>query len=590
MGLQGFRDQKNSGIIVVIFVVIIFVFIFMFGLPSTDILGGGGSKSVAKVGNHEIDSALLKSMILRHYDDHVFQTDDLPAVQHEVVYNLATVFILADEARNAGLRVSEEEWTNYLTNYEAGNEDVIQFLKNNKFVQKRYENAISRYQMSSREYREYKENELLARNYLTVLQNSIAVSDDELWALFAEKANAAELDVIHLSHDTVKSVLPEATEKQINDYAAMNASQIQEYYDDNIVLFSTPMKMKLQQIIIQKGYSKLTNVGAKTVKTLADSERFEIAKKQALTENADFAQVFADYDESEFKLPEGIDLLAPVEKMDSKIQMALLGKNVGDIIAVELDDQYVIAKVLEKVEKVVTPLDDVKLDIAKKLYEQNVVKDKTKQVADNILNELKYGKTLDEALENSLYAGVLEDYPTVPEVVVDPEVFADAAEAPAPVVVEPKYDKDVIVIPKSARLTVDHIKNVTMDSAFVTGVGSSDELMRAIRAAQPGEQLQQSYEINNDTFIIRVAAKQDASRVLFDANKEQMRSVIIQQRTLQLIGNPNEVLNLRGGQGIWLQQKVKDAQTNGVFVENNDYFAKQAAARAERKRKAAEQE
>ena len=116
MGLQGFRDSKQSWLIYVIFALIIIVFVFMFGMPSNDMFGGVSTGNIAKVNGHEIDSDLMDSMILRHYNDRVFDSDEyLPLVSH-MSKNLALIYLLADDARANGLRVSEEEWTSYVTN------------------------------------------------------------------------------------------------------------------------------------------------------------------------------------------------------------------------------------------------------------------------------------------------------------------------------------------------------------------------------------------------------------------------------------------------------------------------------------------
>ena len=114
MGLQGFRDSKQSWLIYIVFALIIVVFIFMFGMPSNDMFGGASVGSIAKVNGHEIESDLMTSMILRHYDDRVFETDNyLPLVKH-MSYNLALIYLLADDARANG-HVNHLPWGKYNT-------------------------------------------------------------------------------------------------------------------------------------------------------------------------------------------------------------------------------------------------------------------------------------------------------------------------------------------------------------------------------------------------------------------------------------------------------------------------------------------
>ena len=292
--LQDLRDQKNSGLIVVFFALIILAFVFMFGLPSTDCT----SKSQADPGNasgRAISYEMLRSQILQHYDDNIFNSMAYTDTAKKMTQSIGLIYILAEDARNAGLRVSDEELHDYITNWEAGNTDVVRygFLRKNVFSQQSYNNALSRFSISSRDYENYKREELLARRYLTLMASSISVSDESLWQAFAQANATASIEVIRLTPDAVGATFKPLSDEEISAYEVSGAADIQKYYDEHRGDFTTPAKAKLQQIVIQKNLSKLTNPGAKTEKTQLPNERAAIALRH-VSENPDFDQVYTD--------------------------------------------------------------------------------------------------------------------------------------------------------------------------------------------------------------------------------------------------------------------------------------------------------
>ncbi len=609
MGLQGFRDQKNSGIIVAVFVVIIFVFIFMFGLPTTDLFGGRSTKQIAKIGSHEIDTELMRSMILRHYDDRIFQSPELPLVQRQVVDNLAILYLLADEARNAGLRVSEDEWQNYLTNWESGNEDILQlgFLKKNKFSKQQYEYGLQRVQMSSRQYREFKENEILAKNYIDLMRNSLSVSDETLWTQYADNSASANVNIVRLSPDSIRKVLKATTDDEVAAYLASNLADVQAYYDAHRGDYTTPEKVKLQQVIIQKDFSKLKNIGAKTTKTLMHAERFAVAKRQLIDENLDFNQGFADYDESETKVDMGVGTLMPVEEKAEAIQKALEGKKVGDTFTAELDQYYVIAKVIERTDEVVTPIDDVKTDIAKKLIDDAKIATKTSEASAAIIAAIKGGQSLDDAINASLYANVAAQAPSIVEAMAAADVAApvDPAAPADPAVTAPvQAALDVIVVPETERIKSINISSLNLSANNIEERGLSVDIVRDIRNAQSNTLLETPYKLADDTLIIQVVNKIDPDRAAFEAQKAQIKADYLYSKEFQLIGIPAMIpvpwdlkiyyagmreypIDYIDSQipkfpGLWLQQKLAKAKLDGTVKVNEDYFNAEAARRAKR--------
>lgn len=601
--LQDLRDQKNSALIVILFAVIIIVFIFMFGLPSKDSLSSKGQTDVAVFnGEHlsrKVPHELMRTMILNQYDDSIFNNVQYPQIARQTAEGIGVIYLLADEARKAGLRVSDEDLHDYITNWESGNADILRygFLQKNVFSQRSYNDALRRMQLSSRDYESYKREELLARRYLTLLASSITISDASLWDAYQEANATASLEVIRITPENVLKTFKPLTDEEIRAFATTGKADIQAFYDANIARYTTPEKVKMQQIVITKQFGTIQNPGAKTGKTLQSGERFQIAKKEALEPNVDFAQAYADYDESDDKSLQGMTGLIAVEIMAQEIQTAIEGKKVGDVFTAELGDRYVIGKIVERHETVVKPLDEVTNEIARQLLEERRIAAKTSEITTNILAQAAT-TPLADLIDKTMYAGILAEAPKAPvapvatdddddtaadndatdtdaanDATANAENATDAAIAQA----EPQYvdlPTDLIIIPEIERTKVASFNDVTANTNYIQGIGVNDDLARDIRAAAPNTVLAQSYTIGKDTVIVKVVSKKEADRAAFEANLEALRSGAIQARVVALIGDTDAIINLKGGYGIWLEQKINDAMQKGTLRIESDYFTK----------------
>lgn len=591
--LQDLRDQKNSWLIVLLFGAIIIVFVFMFGLPSMDSSCKSNTQvNLATVGSHDVGYEMLRTMIYRYYDDNVMSSQQYPALAKQIVTNIGMIYLLADEAREAGLRVSDEDLQDYITNWESGNADVIglRFLNNqNKFSTKNYENALNRISISKRDYENFKREELLARRYLTLMASSISVSEETLWQKYAEANNSATIEVVRLTPAEVAATFKPLTDEEISAFEASNGADIEKYYNEHLGDYTTPAKAKLQQVTIQKSITNVKNPGEKTVKSYLAGERFAIARAKIVDDKLDFDQAFVDYDESDNKELKGMTGLLNVDIMAGEIQAAIDGKNVGDIVTAEMSDRYVIAKVVERADKVVTPLNEVRHDIARKVMDDKRVKDRIAEASSNILELAKGGQPLSDALNASLYANILAEQPVALEPAPAEPADGAAADAPAPEPVAVPVPTDLLVIADSARIQVKTLSDVATNSGFIMGLGINDDLARDIRSASENTVLPKTYEIGPDVVVARVVSKKGADRAAFNEILAERRDKAVDEKILQLIGNPEEIIGMNGSYGLWLDQKLNAAIASKKMTINNDYFAREQQRRDNAARERAEQ-
>lgn len=585
--LQNFRDQKNSALIVILFAIIIVVFVFMFGLPSKDSsCSTKGGKTLAHVGGRTVGYELMRSMLYTHYDDNILGTKQYPVIAQSMTESIGVIYMLADEARKAGLRVSDEELNSYIRDWESGNPDVIRlgFLQKNRFSPSSYASALQRMQISARDYENYKREELLAHRYLLLMASSVTVSDALLWQAYSQTYERASLETVRITPSSVLATLKPLKNAEIQAFMNSGKDEVQKYYDDHILEFTTPAKARLQQVVIQKSLANLTNPGAKTNKAYQASERFNIAVAEA-GKAGDFEQFFADYDESPAKELAGKTGLLPIDDMDEAISAALSDKKVGEVATAELGDRYVIAKILERTETVVEPLESVRYQIAQQILDARRVENKMQEITNNILAQADK-QSLDTLITSAMYADVLEQQ-LMAEVPVAESVESVAGEvATEGEAQEDASPRELVALPTELPIVAaaDRVKavvlnDVNISSDMINGLGENDAMVRDIRGARDGEVLPRSYTVGKDLVIVKVVKKTPADRKVFEENLNAMRDQMIEMKVEQLVGNIDGIIGLQGqgAYGLWIRQKIAENMAAGTFKIEGKYFAAQRA-------------
>ena len=120
------------------------------------------------------------------------------------------------------------------------------------------------------------------------------------------------------------------------------------------------------------------------------------------------------------------------------------------------------------------------------------------------------------------------------------------------------------------------------------GLGINDDLARDIRGASENTVLPKVYPVGQDMVIARVVSKKGADRAAFAAELPTLRETAIASKTLQLIGDPDEILGMGGRYGFWIEQKLNAALVSKKLTINEDYFARERNRREKAARERAE--
>jgi len=194
--LQELRLRSQSFLVYIVFGVIILAFIFTFNMqPDCSSFGRGGDAMV-KVNDHEVDELLLLRTIKRTMPN----ASDTPELRLQTAQNMGMVLLLSDLAEEAGLRVSDDDLRDYIRGRKHCNPDgrfyIDKFIPHpayqrralgpylclygGEFLPDAYDSYLRRYGLSKSGYEKYKRRELLALEYLLLLEHSIVVGDHEV--------------------------------------------------------------------------------------------------------------------------------------------------------------------------------------------------------------------------------------------------------------------------------------------------------------------------------------------------------------------------------------------------------------------------
>ena len=577
--LQSMRRHSQSFLIYVLFGMLIVVFVFMFGLPSTDSCDPQTQIIVAEAGNFEINDSDVKSGTMRTFGDTLRGGDkEFKAAQRQVLYNMVTTLLVAEKAEDAGFRVSDDELRQYIVDWEKGNPDQLRYISGGKFDKERYKNFLDYYGLPTERYEAYKRRELLARNYLTMLETSLVVSQVEVRDLFEKRMNRTDLEFIKLEPMHVEHLLEAPTAAEVNAFLAEHMDEVKAAFTANKSEYSTPAKVHLKEIIVQKNDKMLRQIGTETDKAKAPDTRFKILKKAVIDNSMAFDEAAEKYNEALVYRANGGDRgTEELENLSKQHRDALGDKKVGEIVAFETDLTYNVVRIEEKLDATETPLDKVQSDIASTLIKAERADKKMDEVANSIFERVKNGEEFAAALEAVLYAETPAEVPPVDA--VDPTVVPDDAN-PAD---EPKKAEEEA--PQRVKVDVAETGPFSLRGASYGSwsrlpmIGDAPELARAALTLTEASPLAPKvYTVEGSRVIAKLKKADTGTDEQFAGQKERLIQTIRQQKSAALLGDWRSVITLSHPEpslqsyGPWVQALFDQAQESGQFKVNQAFL------------------
>jgi peptidyl-prolyl cis-trans isomerase D len=414
--LEQMRKLTGNTVILVMFGTIIFVFIFFFG-PQT---GGYGPQARVWAGKGS-GAVIYNTQMLAGFERRgrwngvpqpasAVETAD---IQRVLVEDRLFVLWLAERAEQAGLRVTQDEVRCYIANwdprfmfdgeaicadYPAGQAER---LRNWEFefysdgqgrISENYRVGIlSMFAMSTDEYEAWKGRELLARRYLQLLRESMAIPLEAVRATWERRKDTVDLEFVRL--DPSLATATTVSDEDVAAFEAAEGAAIDAYYEENAESFDIEAQVRIRRIYI----TRPTAEGAET-----DAQRalYESALARAEA-GEDFEALARELSENTFEAEQGGDMgLRTVDNLASTLVEATADMEVGAVKGVESSGNWSVIRLEERIEASRRPLDEVRSEIARTILQQRASDSAESRMLDRgraIITLAQAGSTLEEA-------------------------------------------------------------------------------------------------------------------------------------------------------------------------------------------------
>ncbi|QDG54368.1 hypothetical protein FIV42_27575 [Persicimonas caeni] len=404
--LEDVRRAARSGFSYILVAGLIVIFAFFFGVPADSCGGGapGARRHVASVAGEDVHTDDLNVIYNRVYgtrdrgDEAQIQRQQAQALKAYLIIEL-----LAHKAREAGLRVSDEEFKAFManpathlssfetTNYMRSPMNIPELRAaygnqgswDGTFYKRYVQNML---RVSLPDYEQFKREEMLARKYLTLMEMQIGVLPQEVENLDQIRNTKLNLEFVKFQPEQLAEHV-QVTDEQVQQFIANNKDKVEKYYEENQADYETPEKLAVRRIYIERG----AEVDGKTAE-----QRFTEAKKR-IEGGEDFATVAGEINDA-LKAEQGFMKLTSAENMSQDIVEALEGVEVGDFREIKNDTEFMLVKLEERQEAVKTPLADVQNEIARDLLQQEKVDELVAKMSEKLVAKAKEAGSLEKAL------------------------------------------------------------------------------------------------------------------------------------------------------------------------------------------------
>lgn len=387
--LESMRKYHQSVFIYVIFGLLILVFAVNFGPGSTGCSPTAGNDFAARVNGETIP----REEWARHYErqvetyrrmlqgrgdmDEAFL--DKLGVRKNVMDNLVSARLVAQEAKKRGVLVSDDELTKFMAK-SYGVEGVTP-AQYQTWVQRQFGMTVERFEQQTRE-------ELAAQKLLGMIGEAVDISDAEVRATFAKEHDRAMATYVKIDPPAEAPVIDDATAKA---YAESNQAELQERFKRDAYKYNLPEKRHVLQIVKALASDASPEDVKKAEDAMAD------LKKQ-LDGGADFGALAKTNSDDEATKDKGGDIGAVAagelaRVLDEQVQKLAAGEVTK--APVRTPRGLYMLKVTEVTPPTAKPFDEVKVEVAKSVLADKAQDEATKKQADALLAKLQSGTAID---------------------------------------------------------------------------------------------------------------------------------------------------------------------------------------------------
>ena len=557
--LDQMRKGSKNVFIYFFFGILIIVFTFYFG-PGADGCTPSERRVVASTVGVDIYNADLDQMTNRVARRQQGTGDaDFQKLQKKSAEALSLVYLLSEEAEKKGFVATDDELRDFIMD-EDRNLDFQIYSQEGKFDPEIYQNFVENgLLLSIEDYQEFKRKELVVRKYMTVLENSVVVSDTEVDALNAARNTKVELEFVAFDPKTLQDVI-EFPQSEIDDYLAKSGEAVKKYYDDNKKEFGDPKRVRVRRIMVKKAPEAAPDGDKKEA-----NQKWDKVKDKVLTKNEDFAEVAKSDSEDIVYGSKGGDMgFSELGDMNVKMANVIDSMKQGEVKEYESDIARFLLKLEEIKEAKYTPYDEVKGDIAKKLLLEGKGKDKLGKLAEQLLAEAKKDpkKSLEDAVAALKPAAPAEPPadpvdpdqpadPTDPADPADPTDPADPADPEEPAKVTPRLTAwDIVKATTTGKFAREPRRSFKFDQekgtivptslpwTDVPRIGDNIELARAAFELTADKPLVDKVVAQDDKFyVVRLKERSEPTKEELDKGRTTIREELRRKMLAESLGS-----------------------------------------------------
>lgn len=365
--LDKLRSSSRSALSYVLVGSLIVVFAVFFGAPADGCRASGGRVTMASVAGTEVVTDDVNIVYNRIWgSQRNANEDEFVNNQALALRSVLLIHLVADKAEKAGLRVSEEEFKQYLLDptrnieyrYIYGRQGSFDGPLYKAYIQNQLRVAITRYE-------DFKRKELLARKYLAMIDMNVGVSNAELEERLKLRNTEVNLEFIQVTDESLADAL-KLDPAQVDAFLADNLADVQKRYDANKAEYEKPEEVLIRRIFIARPEETDTEANRS-----AAQKRFEEARRRVLDNKEDFATVAAEVTEDFDKEKKGLMDWTSLQNIDQNIAQAIRDEQPGAVKEVNSPYAYMLVRLEERKEATTTPFDDVKRELAEKLIKES---------------------------------------------------------------------------------------------------------------------------------------------------------------------------------------------------------------------------
>lgn len=554
--LEYLRQRSQSAIIVFLVAVISAVFIINFG-PQSQGCGSEGTVWLARVYGKTLnisDYRWVERLVRNRYR---LPREYLEGGRfaRDVLEGLIERELLAHHARSAGLAVGEE-----LVLDEVVDRGMIHFswptesfipirgpVRSNfrdddgTWQTKEFSNYIIHgLQLSERAFIEQQRADLLAERMRQMVEHSVRISEGELWTEYSRFADRVNLKYVRVYPAFFRNAL-HPSEEELEAWASANSDEIEQRYEaDRFRYRNVRKQLRVQDITIRLSDDAGEDEAA------ARRARAKAIVELANSPDADFGQLarcFSDDPQGAARSGDLGFLRKGMSRFGREFDTAVFELDTGEVSGIiETKRGLHIVKVLDQREGDLG-LDDVRLEIAEKLYRQERGDARAQEVVEAIQAKAAQGAEFNESLLEGIPELQPEECPELPGL---EETTEGAGEEP------PRRQ---------------HLAPVIRETGFfnrsgmgVPGIGESTELMSvAFDLTEEEPVADEPIRVRDDFFVIRLAedGRRAPSREEFEEERPTYERRLLSRKRREALR-------------IYVGQLRREAESEGAITRNQE--------------------